>query len=359
MRTRFNRYYLTLTAATVATMALVAGCGTTNTASNTSKSNSSKSSAANGKTITLTYSTVATPDQLEVKAAKKFISEVESLTNNKVKIKLYTSGSLYGQDAALPAVEQGNLDMTTVSAATLAPQVPELGMFTAAYTFKNYTAMDKVLNGSIGKKLFKQVAQKTHVLPLDAWYLGNRELNYRNVGHAIKTPQDMKGVKLRMPDAKAWLNLGKALGANPVPLSFSNVYTSLQTGTIDAQDNPLPTDKADKFYEVAKNISLTNHVIDSIWPAISDKAWNKLTPSEQSDMQKAVSDAGKWMAQQTIQQQKTLVKWFQQHGVTIVHPDVNAFYKYAQNWYKTHPSATKGWNKTLLKQVQQVNASVK
>lgn len=309
--------------------------------------------------VTLTYADVNTPDSIQGKAEALFAANVAKLSHGAITIKLYMSGSLYGQDNSLPAMEQGQLDMTSISAATAGTQVPSAGMFESAYMFKNYLTMMKVWHGPIGKQVFQTVAKQMGVVPLDAWYLGSREMNYRNIGHDILTPADMKGVKFRVPDATAWINMGHALGANPVPLAFSQVYTAIQTGTVDAQDNPLPTDLTSDFYQVAKNISLTNHVIDSIWPAINAKVWNSLTPQDRAIILKAIQDAGKYMDAQTLSKEHSLITYFEKQGVKVVTPNVNAFYSYAQKWYKSNPSATQGWNMKWYAEVQAIDKKAK
>ena len=131
----------------------------------------------------------------------------------------------------------------------------------------------KVFNGPIGEALFKTVSEKMDVTILSTAYLGTRQVNLREARN-VKTPADLKGIKLRMPGTKEWLFLGEALGATATPLAFGEVYLGLKTGTIDGQDNPLPTVRAAKFYEVTKQLVLTNHLVDSIFIAISNKTWN-------------------------------------------------------------------------------------
>ena len=118
------------------------------------------------------------------------------------------------------------------------------------------------------KEADKLVSEKMDVTILSPIYLGTRQVNLREQRN-VKTPADLKGVKLRMPGSKEWLFLGEALGATATPLAFGEVYMALKTGTIDGQDNPLPTVRAAKFYEVTKQLVLTNHLVDGIFIAIS------------------------------------------------------------------------------------------
>jgi TRAP-type C4-dicarboxylate transport system substrate-binding protein len=157
--------------------------------------------------------------------------------------------------------------------------VPEFSVFTAGYMLRDPAHQQKVFNGPIGKELFKTVSDKMDVTVLSTCYLGTRQVNLRET-RAVKTPADLKGIKLRMPGSKDWLFLGNALGATATPLAFGEVYLGLKTGTIDGQDNPLPSVRAAKFYEVTKQIVLTSHLVDSLFIAISNKAFNALTAAQ-------------------------------------------------------------------------------
>jgi hypothetical protein len=125
---------------------------------------------------------------------------------------------------------------------------------------------------------------------LTVMYLGRRHVNLRTDAE-VRTPADLAGIKLRMPGTDAWQFLGSALGANPVPVAFGEVYTALQTGAIDGQDNPLPTNRDSKFYEVTKQIVLTSHLVDLNYLALSKKVWDEFTPEQQAVVQKAADDA--------------------------------------------------------------------
>ena len=133
--------------------------------------------------------------------------------------------------------------------------------------------------------LKQQVEAKLGVKLLSVMYLGRRQLNLRT-DKPVNTPADLAGVKLRMPGTESWLFLGRALGANPVPVAFTEIYTALQTGTVDGQDNPLPTVRDSKFYEVTKQIVLTSHLVDLNYLAFSKRVWDRLTPEQQAAVQK-------------------------------------------------------------------------
>jgi len=163
-------------------------------------------------------------------------------------------------------------------------------------------------------------------------YLGRRQLNLRTAGE-IKTPADMAGIKLRMPGTDAWQFLGTALGANPVPMAFGEVYTGLQSGAIDGQENPLPTDKDSKFYEVTRQIVLTSHLVDLNYLALSLKVWDAMTPEQQAITQKAADDAAEVARQQQLALEDELVAFFKEQGLKVYEPDVAAFRSQVQAAY--------------------------
>jgi len=235
----------------------------------------SSTAFAQQKPIKLVFTSVSVPTDAHTQAMYVFEEEVERLSGGQIQVDVYDSGKLFTQQAEQDAIRKGTVDMVYSSASWLAEFVPYLSMFGAAYTFQSYDQMTKTFNGPIGKRMFDDVAKKTGVRPLCAFYLGTRQLNLIAKVGPVTKPEQMKGVKLRVPQSPTWIAMGKALGANPTPMAFNELYMGLKTGAVDGQDNPLPTDKNAKFYEVTKYIVLTNHLVDSVWPSINEKKMAK------------------------------------------------------------------------------------
>ena len=204
--------------------------------------------------VTLTFSSVSVPGDAHTRAMQMFKMTLKKLSGGTMDVDVYHSGQLFSQEAEIAAVRRGTIDLAYTAAGWNAEFVPYLSMLGAVYTFSGYQHMTKVLNGEIGKKIFEDVAKATGARPLGAFYLGTRQLNLVEKVGEVRHPDDMKGVKLRTPGSPTWIALGKALGGNPTPMSFSEVYMGLKTGAIEGQDNPLPTDKNAKFFEVTKYI---------------------------------------------------------------------------------------------------------
>ena len=276
--------------------AALTGCGGSSTpapsGSAPAASGSGASSAADaGDPVNLVFSIAAVPTDAHGAAQKVFKDTLESISGGNMTVECYDSGTLYGQDTEHDALKNGDVDMIYSSASWLTDGSPWVSMFTAGYVFQSYDHMTKVLNGDIGKEVFQKIADEQGILPLGAFYLGTRQVSLSE-DRQIKTPEDLNGVNLRMPNSDAWVFLGKAMGANPTAIAFNDLYLALQTGTVDGQDNPLPTVQSAKFYEVQKSISLTNHLVDSVWPTINLNTWNKLTDTQKGWVMEAV-EAGR------------------------------------------------------------------
>jgi TRAP-type C4-dicarboxylate transport system substrate-binding protein len=192
---------------------------------------------------------------------------------------------------------------------------------------------------------------------LTVMYLGRRQVNLRfsKAEKNVQTPADLAGVRLRMPGTDAWQFLGKALGANPTPMAFTEVYTALSTGSIDGQDNPLPTDKDSKFYEVTKQICMTSHLVDMNYLAFSKKVWDKLSSDEQATVQKAADDAAASGRKKQLALEDELVSFFKDKGLDVYEPDVKAFRDHVQKVYLDSKFA-KDWPAGLLDKINALGA---
>jgi TRAP-type C4-dicarboxylate transport system substrate-binding protein len=155
-----------------------------------------------------------------------------------------------------------------------------------------------------------------------------------------------------MPGTKEWLFLGEALGATATPMAFGEVYLALKTGTIDGQDNPLPTVRAAKFYEVTKQIVMTDHLVDAIFIAIASKAWNAMSAAQRQKLKAAADAAARYNNENRIKEEAQLVDFFKQQGLQVTTPDRDAFRKHVQEAYLGSEYA-KVWPKGLLERINQ------
>jgi tripartite ATP-independent transporter DctP family solute receptor len=306
---------------------------------------------AQTKTV-LRISTPAVPDDWHAKMWTVFKESLEKSAPGEFDVQINLNASLFKQGTEPAAMARGNLELSSISAFDIAKLVPEFSVFTAGYMVRDPVQQQKIFNGPIGAELFKTVSEKMDVTPLATVYLGTRQLNLRDV-KAVKTPADLKGVKLRMPGSKEWLFLGEALGATATPLAFGEVYLGLKTGTIDGQDNPLPSVRAAKFYEVTKQIVLTSHLVDGIFIAISNKSFNALSASQKQKVSAAAQAAAAYNNDNRIKEEGQLVEFFKKEGLQVTTPDLDAFRKTVQEKYQNSDYA-KVWPKGI---VERINAT--
>lgn len=301
--------------------------------------------------IELKFTTVSVPTDLHTQAMSVFKDKLEELEPGRFDIQLYDSGSLFNQSGDLDALQRGNAEMAYVSFQLIADAIPEFGLFTAGYLFQSPEHYRNVMQSDLGGEFKAKVSDEMGIQLLDVCYLGTRELNLRKV-RDVQTPADLEGVKLRMPGSDAWLFLGQALGANPTPLPFSDVYLGLQSGTIDAQDNPLPTVEAAKFYEVTEQIVLTDHLVDGLPIALNNQTWDQLDDEEKANITAAAVAACDWNNERRIAEEDRLVEFFESEGLTVTVPDVDAFRAHVQDFYLSSERAElwpEGW-------VERINA---
>lgn len=299
--------------------------------------------------MVLRVSTPAVPDDWHAKMWTVFKDTLDKSAPGEFDVQINLNASLFKQGTEPAAMARGNLELSSISAFDIAKLVPEFSIFTAGYIVRDPDHQQKIFNGPIGAELFKTVAEKMEVTPLSTVYLGTRQVNLREARN-VKVPADLKGVKLRMPGSKEWLFLGEALGATATPLAFGEVYLGLKTGTIDGQDNPLPSVRAAKFYEVTKQIVMTSHLVDGIFIAISNKAWNAMSPAQKQKVQAAAQAASAYNNENRIKEEGQLVDFFKKEGLQVTTPDVDAFRKSVQTTYQNSDYA-KVWPKGLLERI--------
>nr|WP_321297010.1 sialic acid TRAP transporter substrate-binding protein SiaP [uncultured Sphaerochaeta sp.] len=302
------------------------------------------------KPVELVYTMTAVPTDAHAGAMRVFKETVEKASGGQIKVLTYDSASLFKQEQEVSAVKSGQADMTATSASWLTDGSPWVSMFTAGYIFKTYDHMTGVLNGPVGQEVFDRIAKEQGIRPLGAQYLGTRQLNLVE-DREIKTPADLKGVNLRMPNSDSWIFLGKALGANPTPISFSELYMALQTKTVDGQDNPLPSTKNAKFYEVTKSITITNHLVDSVWPAINEAKWQSLTEQQKAWVMEGVKAGIEYCDTTNLKAEAELVDYFKSAGMKIYYADLDAFSEHVLAQYLASPYA-KSWDKAMFEKVQ-------
>lgn len=282
--------------------------------------------------LALRISTPAVADDWHARMWTVFKEQLENGAPGRFDVQIHLGASLFKQGAEPVALARGNLELASISAFDIAKVVPEFSIFTAGYVIRDPAHLMNVFGGPIGAGLFRRVSDEMDITILSPLYLGTRQLNLREK-RKVMTPADLRGFKLRMPSSREWLFLGEALGASPTPLAFGEVYLGLKTGTIDGQDNPLPTIRSAKFFEVTQQITLTSHLVDSLFICVSNRLWKRLSAEEQSLLRDSAQAAARFNNERRIADERELIAFFRSHGLTITTPDLVAFRKAVQAAY--------------------------
>lgn len=227
---------------------------------------------------TLKLGHTGAPDHHYQIASQMFADNVKKRTNGEIEIKVYPSDQLGKQKQLVSQAQLGQTDMVLTSDAVISSFVPIFGVLNLPFLFKDIDHVSKTMDGEVGAILAEE-ASKKGLEVLGYWENGFRHMT--NNKHPINTPDDLKGIKLRTPESKLVIDSFKALGASPTPMSFGDIYSALQLGTVDGQENPIAHLLAQKWYEVQKYLSLTGHQHYVEPLLMSQEKFKQLTPEQQ------------------------------------------------------------------------------
>lgn len=261
----------------------------------------------------------------------------------------FYNGTLFKQGTELVALQRNNLEMGNVAPQDISNQVPAWSILTSAYLFRDAHHLNVFFASDLGAQMKKMVEDQLKVKILGPTFFGTRQVGLKSK-KKIATPADMAGIKLRMPGGDAWQLLGRSLGANPVPMAYAEVYTGLQTGAIDGQDNPLPNVQNMKFYEVMSQIVLTSHLVGFDLLTVNLKLWSGMTSAQQQRLQAAANKAIEWSANEHLKREAELAQFLKTQNLEVYPPDIKAFRDHAQKIYLASDSA-KSWPQGMLEKI--------
>jgi TRAP-type C4-dicarboxylate transport system substrate-binding protein len=267
----------------------------------------SASSASAQNKVLLRFSTAAPPPDFLSKSLERFKEEVEKAASNQFEVRVHAGSSLFRQGTEVPAIQRGNLEMSTMTTFEVAQQIAEWGFFNRAFLFRDWDHATKVMNGPIGERYRKEVADKMGIVILAPTYLG--------------TP----------------------------PMAMPEVYLALKTGSIDGQENPLTIMNAAKYYEVTEQVVLTAHLVQPVFYALRKQTWDGLSADQQRVVQAAANVATAQNTQARLADEKQVADRLKTQGLTITAVDGKPFHEHADKVYGASDFA-KAWNKDLLAQ---------
>src|SRR5436305_9336929 len=264
---------------------------------------------------TLRFAAVFSDKDIRADMIRMFAKDVEG----DFKLEPFYNGTLFKQGTELVALQRDNLEMGNIAPQDFSKQIPAWSILTSAYLFRDANHLNAFFASDLGAQMKKMVEDQLKVKILGPTFFGTRQVGLKP-SKKISTPADLAGVKLRMPPGEAWQLLGRSLGANPTPMAYAEVYTGLQTGAIDGQDNPLPNVQNMKFYEVMSQILLTSHLVGFDLLSINLKAWNAMGASKQKAFQAAADKAIAWSAAEHAKREAELAEGFKKQGLEVYAP---------------------------------------
>ena len=253
--------------------------------------------------------------------ASKLVSE---RTGGEIEIEVFPAGQLGTEEQITEAVIFGSIDIAITGSGQIGNLFKPINVVEMPYTFRNNDHVLLFAKSDIGQQMFEDLKSEFGIKVLSAMAYGTRQMTSNK---PINTPEDLAGFKLRVAEQNVSLAYAKAMGADPTPIAFQEVYMALQQGVVDGQENPLPTIKAMKFYEVQKYINLTSHVINCGLFSMNAAQFDGLPQEQQDIMVEAFQETAQFIVDNLNQQEKELGAFFEEQGCEIVHSDVEAFKK--------------------------------
>lgn len=240
-------------------------------------------------------------------AAKEFADLVKDKTGGAVVFDIFPDGVLFGKDqnAAVNQLGNGALDGLILASSVYASFEPRMNAISLPYLFSNYGQLQGYLRGKPGQTLLTSL-DRLNIKGLGIFLRTFRDVTTRDT--PITKAADFKGIKLRTPNNDLFVSLFQALGANPTPMAFSEVYNALQLKVIDGQENPVEVPYNNRFYEVQKELNITQHVADSFLLALSSAAWKKIPEQHRAAVEQAAADMVKQHDSEEIAQEEKLIK---------------------------------------------------
>jgi tripartite ATP-independent transporter DctP family solute receptor len=280
----------------------------------------------------------------------KAADAIKAATKGKYEMQVFPASALGNEQQINQALPLGTIDIIYTGTAFAGASYKPIAIGNAPYMFRDFDHWSKYAKSPLFKELAEGYGKATGHKVVAITYYGAR---HTTANKAINSPDDMKGMKLRVPQAPLFLMFTKAVGANATPIAFAEVYLALQNKTVDGQENPLPTIQAKKFYEVQTHINLTGHIFEALVTVIGQPLWKKLSDDEKKIFETEFLGAADRASATIRKAELELPEWFKKQGKTVVTPNTAAFIKAAQPLHND-AGAGAGWTKEQYDRLQAI-----
>lgn len=337
-------------------MVVFSACSKPQTSPDTPSTEGNKEPDTTGKveyTIKIGHSDTVT-NLLHV-SLENFADYVFKETNGRVKVDIYAAESIGSNAEMSEMVSMGNLDCIMMPAGQEAVYAPKIAVLGLPFLFANYEQVYKVLDSEVGESLVEDLANH-NMIQLAYWENGLRQIT--NNVRPIEKPEDLKGLKIRTPEDSMTLAIFKTLGASPSPLAFSELYLALQQGTFDGQENPVSNIYANKFQDVQKYITISNHKYEPKNMIFSLSTWNKLPEDIKAVLLEASKIYGKEHRKAIADSADSMLAELEAAGMQVSRPDTSVFQEATKSVY-TDFFAQNEWAEDIVNQIKEIIATVK
>ncbi|TVQ97671.1 MAG: DctP family TRAP transporter solute-binding subunit [Spirochaetaceae bacterium] len=280
--------------------------------------------AAEGAPVTLRFGVNGNTQSIEYYASVVFAETLERVSGGQMRANIFPGGQLGDAAEMVTQITMNELDIYTepIGGAGISAIIPELGLLEMPYVVTSLDHLKRIMDSPWGQEMLTKLSTENNIRVLGHGLFGIRQTSSNR---PLNTIDDFRGLRIRTPNSRAIIDWANAVGARPTPVAFAEVYLALQTGSVDAQENPLPTIESMKFYEVQSHIALTNHVYQDRSVLFSERRWQSLSEQQRG----WVAQASQAFVDETIEltnkMSEDLIGYFTEQGVTITRPELAPF----------------------------------
>jgi len=283
-------------------------------------------------------------------AALKIGELVEKYSKGEIKTRLYPNGVLGNERILIEGLNLGSQDIVITGTAVIGWYIPEYGLLEAPFLFRDYDHLDKVLDGEIGEEIEQRIFDNSRLRFLAYLHRGSRYLTTTNV--EIRTPEDLNGLKMRVPELPVYIKSWDIFGANPTPIAYSDMFMALKQGVVDGQENPLEVIYTSHLYETQSYVMNTRHLVGFYAVAVGNRFCEKYSEEDQKIIRKAVLEAAKYQNDLVQEFEKEYKRKLEEHGVKFIDVDREAFEKLAKE--KLPPEFKDSWEPGVFERIVNV-----
>jgi tripartite ATP-independent transporter DctP family solute receptor len=272
--------------------------------------------------VTIRIASAFEPLHILCRSAEKFKTMVEERSNGEIKVELFLGGVMGSEEEVTEAVSIKAVEMQAGGGLPIQMYAPKYYFLDSPYVIKDWEHFKRVFNGELGQKAQEEVLKNGNTMYLGVVYRGLRHFTSNK---PVRTPEDLKGIKLRLPQLPTWVAVWKELGALPVPIALTELFTALQTGVADASEGDVTQIHSFHLYEVQKYLSLTGHLVQTGALTINKPFFDSLSEEHQKIVKEAGLEAAEWGSQQILSGEEDIIEDLKAKGMEVITPDAEAF----------------------------------